>query len=33
MTRTVIIRREYLHYVKKYSRYEKRFAPAGHPGC
>ncbi|KAM0791984.1 hypothetical protein ACM66B_002735 [Microbotryomycetes sp. NB124-2] len=24
MTRTVIIRREYLHYVPKYNRYEKR---------
>lgn len=24
MKRTVIIRREYLHYVKKYNRYEKR---------
>jgi small subunit ribosomal protein S11e len=24
MHRTLIIRREYLHYIKKYSRYEKR---------
>ena len=24
MERTIIIRREYLHYVKKYNRYEKR---------
>lgn len=24
MTRTVIIRREYLHYVPKYNRYERR---------
>lgn len=24
MTRTVIIRREYLHYVRKYNRYERR---------
>ncbi|ORZ34655.1 ribosomal protein S17 [Catenaria anguillulae PL171] len=24
MKRTVILRREYLHYVKKYNRYEKR---------
>ncbi|EFP78643.2 hypothetical protein PGT21_021747 [Puccinia graminis f. sp. tritici] len=24
MTRTIIIRREYLHYIPKYSRYEKR---------
>lgn len=24
MTRTIIIRREYLHFVPKYSRYEKR---------
>jgi len=24
MTRTVIIRREYLHYVSKYNRYERR---------
>jgi small subunit ribosomal protein S11e len=24
MKRTIIIRREYLHYVKKYNRYEKR---------
>lgn len=24
MTRTVVLRREYLHYVPKYSRYERR---------
>ena len=24
MTRTVVIRRDYLHYIKKYNRYEKR---------
>ena len=24
MRRTVVIRREYLHYIKKYNRYEKR---------
>lgn len=24
MKRTIIIRREYLHYIKKYNRYEKR---------
>lgn len=24
MTRTVVLRREYLHYVPKYNRYEKR---------
>lgn len=24
MTRTIIIRREYLHYVPKYNRYERR---------
>jgi small subunit ribosomal protein S11e len=24
MTRTIVIRREYLHFVPKYSRYEKR---------
>lgn len=24
MTRTIVIRREYLHYVPKYNRYEKR---------
>ena len=24
MTRTIIIRRDYLHYVAKYNRYEKR---------
>ncbi|GFQ81280.1 40S ribosomal protein S11 [Trichonephila clavata] len=24
MTRTIVIRRDYLHYVKKYNRYEKR---------
>lgn len=28
MTRTIIIRREYLHFVPKYSRYEKRSAAA-----
>lgn len=26
MNRTIIIRREYLHFVQKYSRYEKRCA-------
>jgi hypothetical protein len=26
MTRTIIIRREYLHFIPKYSRYEKRWA-------
>src|SRR5690606_8856589 len=24
MTRTIIVRRDYLHYIKKYNRYEKR---------
>jgi small subunit ribosomal protein S11e len=24
MTRTAVIRRDYMHYVKKYNRYEKR---------
>lgn len=24
MTRTVVIRRDYLHYIKKYNRFEKR---------
>ncbi|GFT29245.1 40S ribosomal protein S11 [Trichonephila clavipes] len=24
MTRTIVVRRDYLHYVKKYNRYEKR---------
>lgn len=24
MNRSVVVRREYLHYVKKYNRYEKR---------
>lgn len=24
MTRTIIVRRDYLHYIKKYQRYEKR---------
>ncbi|KAL6758057.1 component of cytosolic 80S ribosome and 40S small subunit [Haematococcus lacustris] len=26
MTRTIVVRRDYLHYVKKYARYEKRHA-------
>lgn len=30
MNRTLIIRREYLHYVQKYSRYEKRSVTAVH---
>eukprot|EP00882_Tetradesmus_deserticola_P000111 GHRQ01000124.1.p1 GENE.GHRQ01000124.1~~GHRQ01000124.1.p1 ORF type:complete len:181 (+),score=72.52 GHRQ01000124.1:70-543(+) len=26
MTRTIVVRRDYLHYIKKYARYEKRHA-------
>lgn len=35
MTRTVIVRREYLHYVRKYKRYEHRRSniPAHLPSC
>jgi len=35
MTRAIIVRREYLHYVRKYNRYEKRHTniPAHLPPC
>lgn len=35
MNRTIVVRREYLHYVRKYKRYEKRRSniPAHLPDC
>ncbi len=35
MTRTVVVRRDYLHYVPKYMRYERRRShiPAHNPPC